>query len=137
MRGKLSAWQMNKIARSPSAYMKFVTGGGVPEPAKPRSPLIDLLQSLSPRERLAIRDLTVDHRLGYMGQRQFQTVANALNWLTPSYPAESYPSQSWQDKRFTKKLTLEDLVACTAMAERAAEQAARVEDPEPLSGPEL
>lgn len=136
MKGHLTSWQMSKIARSPSAHAKFMATGQAPEPAKPKSPLIDLLLSMTPRERSQIRGLVVDHRLGYMGQRTFESAAHALNWLTPSYPSSSYPSQSWQDKRFTRKLTREDLLACTAgfYAEAKPENN---DEPDPISGPGL
>lgn len=135
MKRSLSAWQMNQIARSPSAYLKFATTGNAPQPASPKSPLIDLLLSMSARERAAVRSLVVDHRLGYSGHRVFETAAHALNWLKPAYPAKSYPSQSWQDKRFTRRLTLEDLLACSlAHQKETAPEAPReagISDPEP------
>lgn len=135
MRRNLTTWQMNKIARSPSAYAKFVTTGKAPEAATPKSPLIDLLLSMTPRERSAIRGLTVDHRLGYMGQRTFESAAHALNWVKPCHEASSYPSESWQDKRFTRKLTREDLLACTGSVHRGLPEKAPEDGPEPLSGP--
>lgn len=137
MKRSLTTWQMNKIARSPSAHAKFITTGKAPEPASPKSPLIDLLLSMTPRERSGIRGLIVDHRLGYTGQRTFESAAHALNWLKPSYQASSYPSESWQDKRFTRKLTRADLLACSTGHQAELAKREQDQDPEPLSGPEL
>lgn len=114
MKGSITQWQLSQLARSPMAMHRLTTNGTLPQPAQPDSPLIRLLKSLSPHQRACINGLTVDHRLGYSGQRTFATAGQALNWLAPPYAAAHYPSESWRDKRFVRPLTLEDLIACSA-----------------------
>lgn len=73
------------------------------------SPLITLLQSLHPRERLRIASVTISLPMGYTGSRIFQNAQQALNWPLPAGSPRNVPSQSWQDKRFRRPLTVDDL----------------------------
>lgn len=112
-----SSKQLRQIARNPKAHMHFVMSGRLPEIVTPKSPLIDLLTRISPRDRAAIIGLTVGPKLGYSGSRQFHTAEAALRWIRPDtemLAAQSWPAESWRDKRFAKKLTLDDLLAAAA-----------------------
>ena len=60
---------------------------------------------------MAIRGLRVNPNLGYNGHRVFATATQALRWLAPDREVlGSYPAQSWQNKNFHKKLTLQDVL---------------------------
>lgn len=101
------------MMRHPSAHVKYMATGQLPREHRIESPLIDLLEKMGPGRLQHIRGLTIDHRLGYVGSREFQWASQALRWLKPSDTMFSSPaSESHQDKRFQKKLFLEDLQAC-------------------------
>lgn len=109
--------QLHRIATNPRDYVRFVSTGRLPRFVRPQSPLIDLLEQIAPRDRCAIRRLTVGVALGYTGSRTFDSAEQALNWVRPReemLDGESWPAQSWLDRRFAKRLTLDDLLACAA-----------------------
>lgn len=97
------------MLRNPQKLMEFHATGKVPRVAEPSSPLITLLQSIYPAERRLVTAVKVCPQLGYMSHNVFQNASQALNWLKPSYAAESYPSESHRDRRFTRPLTIDDL----------------------------
>ncbi|MGI1188747.1 hypothetical protein ACRCRN_32270 [Pseudomonas aeruginosa] len=97
------------LMRNPLAMANYRATGKAPQFRPPSSPLITLLQSLYPRERALITALRVNDQLGYQGGRQFHNAAQALNWLLPANPGTHIPSESWQNKRFQKVLTVDDL----------------------------
>ena len=97
------------LMRNPLAMANYRATGKAPQFRTPSSPLITLLQSLYPRERAQITALRVNDQLGYQGGRQFHNAAQALNWLLPANPGTHIPSESWQNKRFQKVLTVDDL----------------------------
>ena len=92
--------------------IKCLTTGRMPQEHVPSSPLITLLEAIGPRDLQQIQNLTVDHRLGYHGQRTFQWASQALRWLKPDNAFSAPASQSYQDQRFAHKLYLEDLQEC-------------------------
>lgn len=100
---------LQHLMRNPVALARYQATGKAPQFRTPSSPLIALLQSLYPRERSRITALTVSATLGYQGCRQFHNAAQALNWLLPTNPGAHIPSESWQDKRFHRVLTIDDL----------------------------
>lgn len=109
-----SSRQIHRIATSVQAYMKFAATGELPALIRPRSPLIDLLEKISPRDRITIVGLAVNEALGYMGNRRFASAEAALRWVRPQaqmLESQSWPARSWQNKRFTKPLTLDTLLA--------------------------
>ncbi|EMZ44862.1 hypothetical protein OFL75_18715 [Pseudomonas aeruginosa] len=108
---------LHLIARNPRLHAQYVRTGRVPEFKKPESPLITLLESINPRDRLAITAVVIGPALGYSGRRCFQNAAQALNWLKPQYTAASYPSESWRIKRFAQRLGIEDLAECAQVPE--------------------
>lgn len=112
---------LSQLARHPKQMIDFQMTGKLPKFAEPSSPLITLLLSIPPAERRLITAVKVGQRLGYTSQNTFQNVSQALNWLKPSYSAESYPSQSHQDKRFNRVLTIDDLAQCANVPEMIRE----------------
>lgn len=100
---------LHRLATNPKALMEFRANGRLPVVIQPTSPLITLLQSLQPRERLRITSVTISAPLGYTGSRIFQNAQQALNWLVPAGSPSNVPSLSWQDKRFRRPLTVDDL----------------------------
>ncbi len=109
--------QLHHIATNPRAHMRFMTTGRAPETVRPRSPLIDLLEKLSPRDRVAIVGLKVGPALGYTGSRQFASAESALRWMKPDHEMlkdRSWPAESWRDKRFAQAITLDQLIAHAA-----------------------
>lgn len=92
--------------------MKFLATGRLPKEHVPASPLITLLEAMGARGLHQINGLEVDHRLGYNGHRVFQWGAQALRWLKPENTFSRPPSESYQNKRFTQSLYLEDLQEC-------------------------
>ncbi len=99
------------MLRSPKAMMGFAINGRLPQVCTPASPLITLIESVPVRLRSRITCVKIGPDLGYHGIHRFQSLAQALNWLKPSYTSASYPSESWRMKRFTKQLSIDDLAA--------------------------
>jgi hypothetical protein len=96
--------------------MRWQATGKLPGGEKPEGALISLLQSISPRDRVLLRGVTVNGRLGYNGSRQFGSAEQALRWVAPqSEVFGSFPAKSWQI-RTVLRLTLDDLLANTTQA---------------------
>jgi hypothetical protein len=109
MRRPVDNKTLQLLLRNPAAMARHHATGRTPALANPSSPLITLLKSLSPRDRSLITGLTIDASMGYSGSRIFATAGQAMNWLVPPHAATHYPSESWQDKRFQKALTIDEL----------------------------
>lgn len=124
--------------RHPAQFVRFQATGKLPRGTRPGSPLIDLLESLTPRERAGIHGLKVDARLGYAGSRFFHSAEQALRWLKPHDEMfESWPAESWRDKQFRKALTIDDLAACAArLPESLRARLAAPDDQAPAAGSE-
>lgn len=109
--------QMRAIARRPADYARFVCTGQLPRTVTPTSALITLLEKVSPRDRAQIVGLTVGPDLGYSGSRQFHTAEQALRWMKPAQEMlenESWPAESWRNKRFGRTLHIEDVIAAAS-----------------------
>ncbi len=112
---------LNHLLRHPKQMMDFQATGKLPQLAAPSSPLITLLQSINPHERRMITSIRIGQGLGYTSNQLFQNAAQALAWLKPAYSAISYPSESHQNKRFSKILTIDDLAACAKVPDMIKE----------------
>jgi hypothetical protein len=112
---------LNHLLRNPKQMMDFQATGKIPQLAEPKSPLITLLQSINPNERRMITSVRIGQGLGYTSNKLFQNAAQALTWLKPGYSAASYPSESHQDKRFAKVLTIDDLASCAKVPDSIKE----------------
>lgn len=88
----------------------------------PASPLITLMKSLHPRERLQITAVAVGSPLGYTGLRRFHNAEQALRWLAPDDLRMRPVSESWQIKAFTKALTVDDLAGHARVPDRVIEE---------------
>lgn len=85
-----------------------------PQATRVTSPLIELLESIPPRERLGIRRITLGPKLGYAGAVVFENGEQLLRWLKPKeylIGTESTPAEARRDRRFTAKLQRSDLLA--------------------------
>lgn len=99
---------IQRLLRSSKGLMDLQRGC-ITRSADPQSPLITLVSSIWPRERALITNVVIGPQLGYTGQRRFHNLAQALNWLKPTYSATHHPSQSYQIARFQKALRISDL----------------------------
>jgi hypothetical protein len=105
----MNSKDLNRLARDPVAMMKLQATGKLPNYQKPESPLITLLMSLHPRERIRIMSVQMDPSLGYRSGAAFMNASLALDWLSPTNPGNNIPSESHKDARFKSVLTIEDL----------------------------
>ncbi|KRW83693.1 hypothetical protein [Marinobacter sp. P4B1] len=108
----MNSRQVHHLATNPKAMMEFRATGRLPRMVVPSSPLISLLESLSPRDRQAIRGIQLHPSLGYLGGIRFHTAEQLYRWLKPApqmLEHESWPAESYRDKRFHQKLSLDDL----------------------------
>ena len=87
---------LKHLSKNPHAFMQWQATGRRPCGDTPKGPLIDLLRALSPRDRAALRGVTVNRSLGYNGSRMFASAEQALRWAAPSPEVfGSFPAQSW------------------------------------------
>jgi|GEM_PF-4636942 len=103
------------ISRRPHLHARLLRGAL--RTIRPASPLIELLSAISPRDRAAIKGLKVGPNLGYLGSRQFHTAEQALRWVKPHdemLDIETWPAESWRDKRFSRELTIDDLIGAAS-----------------------
>lgn len=118
--GMASSKQILEMLRRPHAYAKFVQTGQLPQGVMPGGPLLALLSKISPHDRINIRGLRVDRRLGYSGSRDFATAEHALRWIAPQGADQavfgSFPAESHRIKHMTAGLHIEDLVECAQSA---------------------
>ena len=108
----MNSKQMRHLMRRPEAMMRHQMTGQLPRMVTPRSPLIDLLERMGPRERLRYRGIRLNPDLGYHCGFQFHTGEQLLRWAKPDAQMlenESWPAESYRDKRFNKPLTVDDL----------------------------
>lgn len=103
---------LHRLATDPQAYMRFQTTGEVPRRHRVQSPLIDLLRRIPPQIRGRMRGVQLDPSLGYRCGMRFHTAGELLRWLAPDdemYEDDFWPAESYRDKCFQRRLTLEDL----------------------------
>lgn len=108
----MNSRQASWIARHPKALMDYQTQGKLPRMVRPDSPLITLLESINPRDRLRIRGVRLSPKLGYQTAQQFQNAEQLYRWLKPRpemIEGEPFPAESFRIKRFAKRLVSDDL----------------------------
>lgn len=101
--------QIKALLRRPDMLLT----GRVPRMIVPDSPLIKLLECISPRDRVHLRSVCVHPNLGYSSGASFQNAEQMLRWLKPSnrmLENESWPAESHRIKRFSKQLSFDDLL---------------------------
>lgn len=108
----MNSKQARFLARNPRAMMQYKTTGRLPQIYRPRSPLIDLLETMSPRERVELRGIRLSPALGYQTGQTFANAEQLYRFVKPQaemIEGEPFPAESMRIKRFTKRLTLDDL----------------------------
>jgi hypothetical protein len=118
----MNANDLNNLLKNPQAMMRFHATGRLPQPKVPSSPLITLLESLHPRERIRIKELRMAPSLGYNGHQVFRSAEQALNWLKPAHVQHSSISESHKLARFSSPLTIADLATCAQVPDDIIEQ---------------
>lgn len=109
--------QIQLMLRSPKALLDFKTTGRLPTINVPSGPLITLIESIPRSSWGHITSVVVGPKLGYQGSHRFHNLAQAMNWLKPSQVSVSQPSESFRLKRFTTRLTIDDLKQFSQMPE--------------------
>ena len=100
------------LARSPKAMIRYQATARLPLTFRPTSPLIELLESLTPRERFLITGIRLSPALGYQCSQTFANAEQLYRFLKPQgemIEGEPFPAESRRIKRFTKRLSIEDL----------------------------
>lgn len=109
--------QIKRLLSKPAEMARFQMTGKLPQGVKPTSPLITLLEKISPRDRMLLTGVVVDQRLGYAGSRSFANAERALRWAKPAPEVfGTFAAESWRLKAFNQELFLEDLVPCCSGA---------------------
>lgn len=101
--------QIQLMLRSPKALVDFKTTDRLPAVHVPAGPLITLIESIPRSSWGRITRVVVGPQLGYQGSHRFHNLAQAMNWLKPPQDSVSHPSESFRLKRFTTRLTIDDL----------------------------
>jgi|SRR5690554_781734 len=108
----MNSHQMRYLATNPRAMMEFRATGRLPRMVAPQSPLITLLETLSPHDRQAMRGVMLHPSLGYLTSIRFHNAEQLYRWLKPApqmLEGESHPAESYRNKRFNQTLGLDDL----------------------------
>lgn len=111
----MSARTIHKLATNPALMARVLSTGRMPTERRVTSPLIELLESITPRDRLRMRGVRVSWRLGYLSTARFQTAEALLKWLKPFDTAvgnESWPAESCRVKAFRGPVRLAELLKC-------------------------
>jgi hypothetical protein len=96
--------------RSGKRLMDFRHSGKRPTPSIPSSPLITLLETLTPRDRQEIKGVRIT-TLGYNNGMVWANAEQLYRWIKPSSRVfGSYPADGYMDRRFNKKLVVNDLL---------------------------
>ena len=106
----VSKSQMDFLLKSPRAMMEYHVLGRLPRGKRPDSPLIRLLETLTPRERIAIEGIRISN-LGYSTGHEFRNAEQLYRWLKPANEVFwAYPAINVQNARFAVRLSLSDLL---------------------------
>mgnify|MGYP003624997434 CR=1 FL=1 len=106
----ISSRAMNHLARNPRALIEFQMTGKVPRGRRPDSPLIRLLETLTPRARMSIEGVSI-YRLGYNTHYVFRNAEQLYRWVKPSEDVfGSYPAETAKNHRFSGTISLDELL---------------------------
>ncbi|WP_415912467.1 hypothetical protein [Neptuniibacter sp. QD37_11] len=106
---RVSNKMLHHLAKRPADLVRFNATGRLPNSVRPVSPLISILEEISPRDRLEIKGIRIS-QLGYMTDQVWQNAEQLYRWLKPdSEVIGAYPAGSRQDKRFNRPLSLQDI----------------------------
>ncbi len=95
------------LARSPKAMMEFQLRGKMPNAVNPSSPLITYLEGISPRDRIAMKNVKLSPALGYQSGASFANAQMLLTYLKPKewIAHKSWPAESMRLKSFNRRIT--------------------------------
>jgi hypothetical protein len=100
--------QIKAMMRNPKAQMDYQLTNKLPDAVCPSSPLIAFLESISPRERLRLRNIKLSTKLGYQSNANFSNGQLMLNYLKPSkWVVGNWPAKSCQITNFRGTVTLD------------------------------
>lgn len=106
--------QIKRISTDPKSGMDYLTSKKVPAMTSPTpSPLWQLLNSIPPRLLVEIKGVQLNPKLGYNNGQKWQNAAQLFNWLGGTNQRgswESSPADSYIDRRFKKRLKINDLL---------------------------
>ena len=118
-----SSRQIDAMMRHPH---RFHTGR-VPREVRVESPLYDLISAIPPTLHSWFRGIRLSPELGYHGHHEFANGAQLARWLKPHdrmLETDSWPAESWRDKRFRGPVTIETLIRHCVNAEEIRERLA-------------
>jgi hypothetical protein len=111
----MSARMLHKLATNPQLMLRYLSSGRMPTESRVTSPLIELLEGITPRDRARMRGVRISRRLGYLSTARFTTAEALLRWLKPFDKVvgnESWPAESCRDKAFRGPVQLAELLEC-------------------------
>lgn len=110
--------QLKYLMSHPHALMQYSMTGREPVCRKPlATPLWTCLAQLSPQMRYRIKGITLCPALGYLCCIQFHTAEQLFDYLGGNQDIVGHitlASENYADKRFNKKIQLNDLLAHAA-----------------------
>lgn len=113
----MNSQQANWIAKNPKAMMDYKLRGRVPRLVRPQSPLITLLETFTPTDRLRIRGVQLSPKLGYQTRLKFHNAERLYRWLKPYHEiieGQAFPAENFRHKGFTRPLRSDDLKSHSA-----------------------
>ncbi|TNC80805.1 MAG: hypothetical protein C9356_11825 [Oleiphilus sp.] len=98
--------QLKHLLRNPKAMSDYQLHGRLPKATRPDSPLIRYLESLSVRERIALRNVRLSPKLGYQSNTGFVNAERMLRYLKPNeWMTTPWPAESVRIKAFVGPVT--------------------------------
>lgn len=110
---RLTSRALHLLATNPNVQQQYFRTGKLPtdDHQRVKTPLIALINSIPPRDRLLIKGIQIGPSLGYTRTLQFHNAAQLHNWLCPSHGGGTAANAS-ADRRFSRTLTIDDLSSC-------------------------
>ena len=107
---RLTSRELHLLTTNPRAKQEYFRIGRVTVEGKqsPMTPLLVLICSIPPRDRLPIKGIHVCPGLGFTRVLHFQNASQLFNWLSPAHGSYSAANAS-ANKRFSETLTIDDL----------------------------
>lgn len=114
---------MKRLATNPKAMMEFQARGKMPRLREAlETPLLRLLKSMAPRDRVRFQGVKLSPKLGYQSNAEFRDAEILFRWLGGHGQMgewETLPSETVAIRSFNKPLTLQDLKAhCQSFPEQ-------------------
>ena len=110
----MSNKQIRAMMRSPQKLIKFQMTGRLPSENKaPSTPLLELINKIPAGLWGRFIGVTIDHRVGFTGSRQFNSLHQVAQWIGHNKTIidnQTMPYQSWTMRGFRQKVLLADLI---------------------------